>query len=375
METLGNSLLSALGNLLPATGTRPQPEMTLTEVTHARSEWELAAKFASTCCGHIVTAAGETIGSGVLVGVDCLLVPLHLVQTGAPHQFSVHFEDQNGSNHIYKFATFREFNARFDYCIVQLEADANNRHAGEAIPIPEVSQGSARELLLVHQKEGKTIFSLSQTSLVPIPTSAFTFSFSSTHPGSSGGCLFTKNGKLVSMHLGRDKAGESPKQRVSVTLKDVYKSSSILSSPLTKPMSPPTSREALPAFKVEHPSVELEGKGKNRPEIYYSKDLKEVYLKEDPAYYLSYYEVRSNGLNRSVGLNIYEKTNKSWKNIHTAEHSIGDPHADPKYSKYPAKTYRKEAGELFKAFIKERTQAQQKEESHKTTPTVKTRTS
>ncbi len=129
----------------------------------------------------------EILGSGILVGVDRILVPLHVVGNAPATQLNLSFGEKKC--HIYSGQEYVEHNSEKDFCIIRVNA-LDGVYPEKNCLIPEVSDTYFGEVMLAHQVNGETVFSFGETCSQRDPNeSSFMSSHVKTYQGSSGAAI------------------------------------------------------------------------------------------------------------------------------------------------------------------------------------------
>ncbi len=238
------------------------------EALHQWPHWKETIEYANRCRAQINTSGGAPLGSGILLGPDRLLIPLHLAKKHLhPRDLSVVFHVDGNAPLSFEIAEFMNYEKSTDYCIAQLKPQ-DGHHADHWVTIPPLRDARPdEELMLVHQRDGQPVFSLSKAGKENSSNPSFQMVFSDTSPGSSGGCYFTKHNKVVLMHLGKPKVkevshliadGKKVIDKLVVSL-NLMKHSSIFKRQSATPATPPKgSPQPLRQFS-SHELIEQEG--------------------------------------------------------------------------------------------------------------------
>jgi hypothetical protein len=226
----------------------------LYELEEIRKDWHDAVKNVSESVAKIIDINGQHIGCGILIGIDRLLMPAHLLNQICLNKIKVEFDLTENVCFTQSFNALNahEINVELDYCILQLSRAQSGPYQGYypgeriCFPVPSFNR-SIDEFLLVHtNQKGTKVVSVGQSG--PCSTwGDYLCSNIETVSGSSGGAYFDKSGALIAMHLHRltGNCGGSDRERRAVYMADVIRNSQILSIPMNRcqpicdPLPPP----------------------------------------------------------------------------------------------------------------------------------------
>lgn len=214
--------------------------------TEAR--WKKISDFAKSCTGKI-TIGDEHLGCGILIGIDRVLTPRHVVANIDPGRLKIAFSIEDDQHCYFPSFNISMIHAIYSqFVVLQLSPNIHNRHAGTIIPFPEMSS-------VIHQ--GEFLFSsfrgnAPETTIKdgsPCREPDSFVQFCSTIPSHNGDCgsgYFDSNGRLFGMHISRSSGmcTLSEEVREAVFLRNIRNSSQIaqkiLSAPVCTPLCPPT---------------------------------------------------------------------------------------------------------------------------------------
>lgn len=257
------------------------------EVSQHRPEWAAAAQIADKSLARIEnTSFGMHLGCGVLIGIDRLLVPAHIVRGTCASKLKIRFNADDGHTcfeQSYKGARFLEVNDYLDFCILQLATATEGRYRGHYpgnhFPIPTHAakphaQHHVDEHLLIHVNEcGAPIVSIGQ------PCSSWSdqeyCSTSPTTDGGSGGLYFDKQGRLLAMHQKRSTGicGASPSERFGIYIEDIIARSSVAKISQCQALCLPTTPAPCLAPQATFDPCFIDEKG--RPAVNAEQETKE----------------------------------------------------------------------------------------------------
>lgn len=332
----------------------PSPCMDLDKLKAYHPEWVSTAVAADKARANIQSRSDEHLGSGILVGIDRLLVPAHILGAYSPDDFQVTFKCENKlRSWIQKFscARFLEYNTGHDWCIIQLNARPDGIYPGNLVKMPSYHEDYTGKALLVHQENGVTKFSLGEIKQEDQRQAPFSCSEIQASEGSCGGCSYTPEGDLISMHLGQAMTND---KRWAVKISAIRKESAILNEKAADvPSSPAQKRLSLPPMVLLDPNFNLEGKGKHPAEILYDQNKVITTAQAKAKYKVKYKEGLTNGETRNIGLGFYIKNeSNSWQHMHSEkDHPLGNPHSMSEYNDNPPKFYYVSADRLFKQWL------------------------
>ncbi len=213
----------------------PVPSATMYpfQLTEARPEWSSAIECASGSVAHVHSVAGDPLGCGILIGIDRLLVPAHLVEGGCTLHFKVVFPMTDGYtcfDQEFNVRQFLEVNGDLDYAIVLLDkaqtGPCHGRYPGNVCPIAKLRcKHHSGQYLLVHSDAGGSTVASIGDPCVGVSSDTRYCAYSETGPGSSGGGYFDKNGALFAMHSARvaPHCGVTGLERTAVFIQDILR--------------------------------------------------------------------------------------------------------------------------------------------------------
>lgn len=202
--------------------------------------WKLADEIASSSVGKI-TANGKDLGCGVLIGIDRVLVPAHVIAGKCSDDLQVNFLSHYFCSSYWAVTFFVD--EALDLAILQLER-GGGRFPGEVRYFPRLNVGIPPQQFLLGRFDGE------------FPNSAILergqlcydgnfCSFASTRQGCSGSGYFDQDGNLFALHLSRSNdscAGVPKGERKAVLVSQMIQSPQlgwIFSLPLCRPLCPP----------------------------------------------------------------------------------------------------------------------------------------
>jgi hypothetical protein len=216
------------------------------------------------CSTAKVFAKGDALGCGVLIGIDRLIVPLHVISPRCPEELTVLFSpDALLYSLAFKVLDFVVRDSTLDWAVLQLGKDVCGRFPGNYLPIPKISDQ-------VHQ--GPFLFSSFDQKFPSVSEgegeSCSLENFCAnviTSSGSSGGGYFDSEGNLFAIHLSRSSglcAPLGPFQKKALYLKDcISRCSVIFKMAVCCPICPPKeSPSCAPVFFSPDPCFIEEGK-------------------------------------------------------------------------------------------------------------------
>lgn len=215
----------------------------LYELATIRPDWHAPAQLASPSVAKVTTGHGDHLGCGILIGIDRILVPAHILSQTCTDNLRIEFDmsdERYCFSQSFNVLQAHDFHPELDFCILQV-ARANSGHCagyypGQKISIPGFSfQQHHDEFLLVHTDgKGSQIVSIGAQRQCS-DWGGQLCSYSATVQGSSGGGYFDKSGALIAMHLHRSTGfcGGSNQERKAIFIADIIRHSSILSSSLS----------------------------------------------------------------------------------------------------------------------------------------------
>jgi len=152
-----------------------------------------------------VQVNGQKSGCGVLVGIDRLFIPAHIISGSCLSDLKVLFvREDNYYCYVYSFdvARFLIIDNQLDFCILQLAPNNDGTLPGNHIPIPAISYDQHRGEFLFARFDGD----IPKVNVIPFGQACYDSYFCSvvqTEPGSSGSGCFDQNGRLFAIHLSR----------------------------------------------------------------------------------------------------------------------------------------------------------------------------
>jgi hypothetical protein len=215
----------------------------LHQLENVRRDWSDAVKHVSSSVATIKTLNCQHLGCGVLVGIDKLLVPYHVIQGMPLNQISINFNvddayHQRTVPQRFCVLDVHDVRSELDFCILQLSqahgGPFNSLYPGQILPIPSQSCSThLDEFALVHANEnGEQVVSLGNPQPCRNPGN-YLCSYSGTIQGSSGGAYFDKSGQLIAIHLhgGTGSCNRNWGEGRAIFLCDIIPNSPILSRP------------------------------------------------------------------------------------------------------------------------------------------------
>lgn len=214
-----------------------------------RPEWAQAVAKAQNSLVQVYSASGSPIGCGILVGVDRMLVPAHVVENGCPSHFNIQFMGQTECVCYFAkfpFIQFLEVNVEYDYCLVQLGTGTDRftegMYPGQCMGMPTLRcKHYEGQFLFAHIDEfGQYRMSIGDPCSGRQVSNRYC-AYSQTEAGSSGGAYFDQTGALFAMHSGRMKAscGYSKGERSAVYIQDFMETSPYARLQVCTPICPP----------------------------------------------------------------------------------------------------------------------------------------
>lgn len=180
---------------------------------------------------------GRDCGCGILIGIDRMLIPFHLISGAHPNDLQITFQQDNDQCCViltFSVLQFVTYDARLDYCILRLAEDECGNFPGNLLDFPEVSYD---------RYDGAFLFASSDTMIQegggPCGISNFCSSVESM-PGYSGSGYFDPWGRLFAMHLSRATGLCGPdNERRALYLCEIAHSNHIAAQLLTMPPCTP----------------------------------------------------------------------------------------------------------------------------------------
>lgn len=250
----GTMAITPLSSAAPYYRAAASTYITLEDIKRLRPEWGAIAEIAFNSVGRI-SMGGSHLGCGVLVGIDRLLVPFHVLEGHCLDALDILFEVDSGEScYLYscKAVALLSANRENDFCLLQVSpiCGFESMLPGNLLSIPGMSWERAfSDTLMVHvADDGSKVLSLSS------PCSRFASedlcSYHPTTPGSSGGACFTKAG-LLAMHRARSTGlcGRPASERSAILLSEIAKRCHLLALPACMRLCPPKLvKTCLPTF-------------------------------------------------------------------------------------------------------------------------------
>lgn len=180
------------------------------ELATSHPKWHAIASSVGRSVATITLKDGTHLGCAVLVGIDRLLIPYHIVLGYCLEDLTVGFvvEDQStGITYSPQFSVRQRLycDVEKDFCLMQLDPMSfDGRHAGHFVPPVAIStQRYQGEFMFVHHLSSK-----GHVATIGLPCegpdgSGYFCSTSPTEAGSSGGIYFDIWGRVFAMHLAR----------------------------------------------------------------------------------------------------------------------------------------------------------------------------
>lgn len=243
------------------------PYVTLEEIKSTRPEWYPLARIAFNSVGRIVDKRGMHLGCGVLVGVDRLLLPPHILEGLCLPDIEVWFEIGTLGSFCSRALQVLACNREKDFCLLHLSAikvsTTRSFLPGELCPVPSISYETplARTLLVHIDVSENKVLSFADPCRTPSLYARDFCSYHPTVPGSSGGAYFTAAG-LTAIHRARSTGlcDRSADERSAIPLIEIARSCSLLSLPPCTRICPPDvikgcfaklPTEIVPCYKEE----------------------------------------------------------------------------------------------------------------------------
>ncbi|MBP7074562.1 MAG: hypothetical protein KBA81_04165 [Rhabdochlamydiaceae bacterium] len=171
----------------------------------ASSRWKALINFAKSCTAKI-TINQDHLGCGVLVGIDRVLVPAHVI-SATPYNLKVSFSVED-DRFCYLPQVFDVLNVHpisEKFVILQVGPDTSSKYAGNIIKFPKITTERYKGPFLFSTYSGESPSTqISEGYICCEPGGPVQFcSIITTEDGDCGGGYFDEQGYLLGIHVSR----------------------------------------------------------------------------------------------------------------------------------------------------------------------------
>jgi len=189
--------------------------------------WELAHTRARESVGKLRNKDGQPLGCGILIGVDRLLVPYHVIEGDCPENLSAFFTKNDSTTCCTRLCPVLRFlvvDDQLDFAILQLSKGDCNFYPGEDFNIPDISHQDNPGAFVLGRFDQDEPVSEYISGGEPCYDGEFC-SFANTDHGCSGSGYFDREGNLFAMHLSRSSGlcGDDSQQRRAISLSKIIR--------------------------------------------------------------------------------------------------------------------------------------------------------